>query len=234
MGKEQRDPSGFYDEDYFEGRSRGVPPHSRESIYPVMRRTTGFLQQRLHAQRALDVGCAKGYLVEALNDEGMQAYGTDISLYAVGKAEAAVAQRLCVSDAAKGLPYRDDSFDLVVSLDLMEHLPEPLPVLCEMRRVLEPAGHLYLKICHPRHPNATLDPTHVNVQPLAYWLDMFRRAGLKPVRIYESDLTDRRGLKGWLAGLYWRLRERFELGARSPDFKFLLTKTKPQPGEKSA
>ena len=36
-------------------------------------------------RRVLDVGCAKGFLVEALRDRGVEAFGIDVSEYAIGE-----------------------------------------------------------------------------------------------------------------------------------------------------
>lgn len=46
---------------------------------------------------------------------------------------------------AKRLPYRDEQFDMVISNSLIHHLPEPLPFLQEIKRVLNPDGALLLR-----------------------------------------------------------------------------------------
>lgn len=46
---------------------------------------------------------------------------------------------------AKQLPYPDASFDLVISNSIVHHLPDPLPFLQEVRRVLKPYGGLLLR-----------------------------------------------------------------------------------------
>jgi SAM-dependent methyltransferase len=42
------------------------------------------------------------------------------------------------------LPYPDGTFDLVVSMDVVEHVSEPLPWLRELVRVVRPGGSLFL------------------------------------------------------------------------------------------
>jgi SAM-dependent methyltransferase len=42
------------------------------------------------------------------------------------------------------LPFRDAVFDVAVCTQVLEHVSEPLQVLCEIRRVLKPGGRLYL------------------------------------------------------------------------------------------
>lgn len=46
---------------------------------------------------------------------------------------------------AKGLPFADASFDVVMSNSIVHHIPEPLDALCEMRRVLRPGGLLFVR-----------------------------------------------------------------------------------------
>jgi len=214
----------FYDRDYFEGRTRQSPPHTRELIYPLAVRTAGYLCRRCQPPRVLDIGCAKGFLVEAFRAQGVEAaFGVDISLYAVSEGEAATRGRLMVADVQAGIPLRSGSCDLVSGLDLFEHLEDPGAALQEIRRVLSDAGVAYLKICHPRHPNARRDPSHVNVQPLSYWRRQFRQAGFAWERLYESEFAPSRGRRERLKALVRRWREWAVIGTPA-DYKFLLRK----------
>ena len=212
----------FYNEDYFEGKSRQSPPHSREFIYPMADRTARFLCRNKVPSRVLDVGCAKGYLVEAFRAHGVaHVVGVDVSAYAVSRAGPSAHGRLLVGNLMGGLPFRSTSYDVVTAMDLFEHLQNPLPALAEIHRVLKTDGYAYLKICHPRHPNATKDPTHVNVQPMAYWTRLFRQAGFTWVRIYEADVTGSRGFIERLKAIYRRGREWAVIGTPA-DYKFIL------------
>lgn len=219
----QRQPAAdFYDRDYFEGGKRASPPHRRELIFPAAARTAAFLRCRLQPTTAVDLGCAKGFLVQALQDAGVpRALGFDVSSYAVSAPDVEAAGSLAVADVVTGIPLVDSACDLVTALDLFEHIARPRPLLAEIRRVLRPDGSAYLKICHPRHPNARRDPSHVNVRPLSYWRRRFTEAGFRHRRIYESDLgpTDEPG--GWWKRPLRRWREWAALGTPA-DFKFLL------------
>jgi SAM-dependent methyltransferase len=128
-----------------------------------------------------------------------------------------------VADAQAGIPLQSEFFDLVTALDLFEHLGEPGAVLQEIRRVLCTHGVAYLKICHPRHPNASRDPSHINVQPLLYWRRTFRQAGFRWQRLYETDCTVSQGLWQRLKACFRRWREWAVIGTPA-DYKFLLWK----------
>jgi len=212
----------LYDKDYFDAHTRVSLPHVREVIYPLAERTARLLCNRLRPRRALDIGCAKGFLVEALLAAGVpSAFGTDISLYVVFASDPAVRHRLVAADALAGIPFRSSSFDLVTAVDVFEHLPDPDAALREISRVLTRDGFAYLKICHPRHPNARRDPTHVNVQPLAYWQSRFARTGFDWTRVYEADFRPRRHLKDIIKALIVRGIEWAAIGVPA-DYKFLL------------
>ena len=55
--------------------------------------------------------------------------------------------------SALDIPFPEDSFDTVTSTEVLEHVPDPLRAMREMRRVLKPGGHLILSTPQywPRH-----------------------------------------------------------------------------------
>src|SRR2546425_10234823 len=178
----------FYDEDYFKGKTRQSPPHTRELIYPVASRTATFLCFRCSPERVLDIGCAKGYLVEAFRSQGVRSVVVvDISMYAVSESEDEIRGRLIVADVQAGLPLYSATCDLVTALDLFEHLTDPRPVLREMRRGLSGTGMAHLQICPPRPPNPLRGATPINVPPLGYLKQEIDQEGFAWQRIYEAE-----------------------------------------------
>lgn len=87
--------------------------------------------------RTLDVGCATGFVVEALRELGMDAAGTDVSQYAVDHAAAGARGHLFWGDLLHRLPVQDGAFELVTALETLEHLPPDAigKALLELRRV---------------------------------------------------------------------------------------------------
>ena len=71
--------------------------------------------------RVLDVGCAKGFLVKDLVALGIDAYGVDVSKYALMNCEPEVVGRLQIGDA-ESLPFPDKSFDAVLSINTIHNL----------------------------------------------------------------------------------------------------------------
>lgn len=86
--------------------------------------------------RVLDVGCAKGFLVKDLLAQGIDAYGIDVSDYAMMTCEPEVVGRLHVG-SAEHLPFPDQSFDVVLAINTLHNLkkPELLTALREMERL---------------------------------------------------------------------------------------------------
>jgi SAM-dependent methyltransferase len=86
----------------------------------------------------LDVGCGTGANLEMLSEFG-KAEGVDVSVEALLFCQARGLQDVKLG-AAEALPYKDNSFDLVTGLDVVEHLDDDLAGLKEMRRVLRRGG----------------------------------------------------------------------------------------------
>lgn len=83
---------------------------------------------------ALDLGCGDGLLLSLLKEKGIIGKGLDISEEGVGKARAKGFD-VSVFDFSSKLPFPDNSFDVVISLDVLEHLYDPENLLKEARRV---------------------------------------------------------------------------------------------------
>lgn len=94
------------------------------------------------ARRSLDVGCAGGYLVAALAERGFDAYGVDMSRYAVTHGVAGIENRLLEGDlsALDGL----EPFELITMMDVIEHLPDPVSAVRQTFSQLAAGGTLIL------------------------------------------------------------------------------------------
>lgn len=107
-------------------------------------------------RRLLDYGCGPGYLIEHLLAAGYTVAGCDYSGESLRRVDAQFRGRAgwqgCARLESGTLPYSDGSFDLVVSVETLEHLlaPQVDPLLAEWQRILDPkAGELFVTV-----PNA--------------------------------------------------------------------------------
>ena len=107
----------------------------------------------------LDVGCAGGFMSEALDARGAAVTGIDPAEDAIAAAQAHAhkGSRDIRYDVGVGeaLPYADESFDAVVCVDVLEHVADLEQVIREIARVLKPGG-LFLFDTINRNPIARL------------------------------------------------------------------------------
>ncbi|MGH9281434.1 MAG: class I SAM-dependent methyltransferase [Acidimicrobiales bacterium] len=153
-------------------------------------------------RRTLDVGCATGFVVEALREMGVDARGVDVSQYAVEQAALGARGHIGYGDLTRRLHAPDGRFDLVTVLETLEHLPpEVVPhALTELRRVTRgyvlatipsfgpnrngPGGWFTVKVRNERVPHyESLGPGYEGPIPFE---DLYRDARGEPI---EGHLT---------------------------------------------
>ena len=108
---------------------------------PVVRRLLGSWMGRLRSVVGtptgllLDVGVGEGFALERVLPEGVGAialeYRHDKAVVADGRLD----QVAVIRGDAGMLPFADDAFDLVTSIEVLEHLPTVAPAVAEMARV---------------------------------------------------------------------------------------------------
>ncbi len=134
----------LYGDSYFgEGRDPGGDRQGRSGYATYDRISSNadiaayLLWRNFPARRALDVGCAKGFVVEALRELGVDAQGSDVSAFAVEHAAPGALGYVRLGDLVSGLPYDDGEFELVSAFEILEHLePDQVPAaLGELARV---------------------------------------------------------------------------------------------------
>jgi 2-polyprenyl-3-methyl-5-hydroxy-6-metoxy-1,4-benzoquinol methylase len=111
-------------------------------------------------KRVLEIACGRGGFCRLLAERGAIVSGADFSGGALhvassktrGNGSAPRYPNFTQADAQQ-LPFASGSFDVVVSCETIEHLPDPRASLAEMARVCRPSGRLYLTT--PNYANAT-------------------------------------------------------------------------------
>ena len=98
---------------------------------------------KVERPRLLDVGSSVGCVIEAALERGWDAVGTDVSVSAV---EFCRARELpCRHFGGDALPFADDSFDVLTSWHVIEHVADVESTLAEWFRVLRPGGVMALE-----------------------------------------------------------------------------------------
>jgi GT2 family glycosyltransferase/SAM-dependent methyltransferase len=137
--------------------------------------------QQLHPRRVLDVGCAKGFLVESLRDRGVEAYGFDVSDYAISQVRADMKPYCWV---ASGTDAIEGEFDLITCIEVCEHLPES-----EANETVRQLASHSDTILFSSTPSDFSEPTHVNVRPIIDWLRLFAEFGFAPDEKFDAGFV---------------------------------------------
>ena len=133
--------------------------------------------------KVVDVGCAKGFLVNDLVDAlpGLEVYGLDISEYAMMNCHPNVVGRLHLGSADK-LPFPDGSFDCVICLDTVHNLPRDRAkvALQEIQRLSGGKAFVRVDSYHTPEQKAIFESWVLTAEFHDYpdgWLKLFEEAG---------------------------------------------------------
>lgn len=131
------------------------------------------IKEKYRPKTVLDAGCAMGLLVAALRDLGVEAYGVDLSEYAISQVREDIRPYCAVGSLADPLP---DSlprrYDLVVSMEVLEHIPEE-----EGKKAVANLCAVTDQVLFCSSPDDTEDPTHINLHQPSYWCGLFAEQG---------------------------------------------------------
>jgi ubiquinone/menaquinone biosynthesis C-methylase UbiE len=114
--------------------------------YDVAQRTclsAKLLNQIGHTPNALEIGCGFGAMSEFFQNYCDELLVLDISQVLASRTSKKLGLSACVADA-KQLPFVDNSWDLIVTSECVEHTGDPLQAIREMLRILKPGGNLVL------------------------------------------------------------------------------------------
>jgi ubiquinone/menaquinone biosynthesis C-methylase UbiE len=104
----------------------------------------------------LDLGCGTGELAAAIAAAGMRASGCDISPEMLHRAAAAdptgTVDWVLLDPGWRSLPFESATFNAVVASSVLEYVNDPMAVLRECCRVLQPGGILLCTVPNPHHP----------------------------------------------------------------------------------
>lgn len=182
--------AAFYDRKYYLGE-KGEYNYFKAFKYPfnILRGLIDwyrafYIKLQFNPKTLLDVGCGTGELVHKLRLLGVDAKGMEISQDALQLAKPEVKSFLSYGDVGK-IPFKDNSFDMVVSFDVLEHIERSKlkqavkeSVRVAKREVLHKIytkENLFINMFHGA------DPSHLSVFSQAFWDKLF--ASIKNVSV---------------------------------------------------
>ena len=155
-----------YEEDYFNktGYELGYQDYPAH-IGRVLR-----MMIMANPKSVLDVGCAYGYIVQKLRALGVYAVGCDVSRYAGLRSREVIPGCFIRADLRRGLPFKNNSFDLLYCEGVLEHIEEEYIdyIMAEFERV---AFERILQVGLEEHPNSSESEGHVCLHEHGWWYE---------------------------------------------------------------
>ncbi len=175
--------NGSYDKAYYERYHQGrfIPRGDKPILY---KRWIKYFRKALpSAHTFLDIGCGEGYFCRHASKD-FHTIGIDISQETLILAKEHTPQTLFMAASATGkIPRKDNSVDIVVSGDVLEHLVQPALLLKEIHRMLKPSGLSLLSTPNPDSLGLKLKKekgvgysgkTHISIYPDRTWKELMK------------------------------------------------------------
>ena len=174
---DQKDGSPFDAYYYDHGCGR---PYQRDEAWLAFFGGIGKrIADEIRPQSVLDAGCAMGFLVESLRGLGVDAFGIDISHYAIENVHPSIRDYCREGSIAE--PF-DRDYDLIVCIEVLEHMP-PEEAETALRNLCSHTNDILFSST----PFDYKEATHVNVRPPEYWAERFALNGF--VRDVDFDAS---------------------------------------------
>ncbi len=185
-----------YDASYFDGKSQAMSHNAGYAKYERWFRHDGVDSKgeyykdlaatlndrhKLPGNTVLEVGCAKGFIVQDLRDLGIDCHGLDVSQYAFDQSDAVVQPFLTVADARTYLSnFANKKWDVLFSLRFLECIEdaEISDLLAEFRRVSKRQFHVI---------DEAANASFYNNHPLSFWAG---QGFPKNTRLYSRETSN--------------------------------------------
>ncbi len=186
-----------------------------EKQRPQNRKKLKFFRRFRKTNLFLEVGCNTGIVILAARDLGWQAKGVDISVAATEYARTQLDLDVFTGTLEEA-NYAADSFDVIYTNSVMEHLAHPKATLLEAKRILRPGGIFYADTVNwdsytRRILGANwryMDPIdHVHLFTPENILTLSKNVGLEHVRTWTTGVRVRANQPGsnWVTPWYLHL-----------------------------
>ncbi|SRR5258708_3498863 len=196
-----------YDSDYFAGGNKSGYDNY-ETCVGVVRDMFDMLYRSLDfkPKTALDVGCAYGFSVAKLRENGIEAYGVEPPTFAYNKAKEKNWGSFIFCDYLPELGTIGKTYDLVTAVEVLEHVPKEhlkrsverlweltgntMILMPNMANDWESAKHHAENLGHS-HGGGIEDVTHISMLPKEWWEELFTELDLQKhrMRAIEDNLN---------------------------------------------
>jgi SAM-dependent methyltransferase len=159
-----------YGSEYYAESCGGIPYSWDEPHWQAFfRNMAARIVEAFAPSTALDAGCAKGFLVATLRENGVEAEGFDISDYAVQAAPVAARGHVRVGSLLEPLTKR---YDLITCIEVLEHIPAQ-----EVQQAIDTLCSATDLVILSSTSEDFREATHINVRRPEEWAADFARRG---------------------------------------------------------
>ena len=195
------DVKSKFNQDYFSSEAYSEVSFERYSQYWWSNRYYAKLIRKNQPPvgRVLEIGCGLGHLLGWLVDH-YDIYGTDINPLALYEASKNIPEGKFLLLSAEDLGvFPDQTFHVVISKHVVEHLSDPECAIAEISRVLAPGGLLLLATPNTASIARSVkksdwigyqDPTHISLWSPDKWIDSLKKNRITPTKVYSDGLWD--------------------------------------------
>lgn len=138
--------------------------------------------------KVLEIGCADGFVVKTLVENGYDAYGFDVDKELIARADKKIKDRVWVGKIEDGLPFDDESFDMVYSEEAIEFAKEQEigKIFSEVYRVLKFDGIFNFSVVYAGdYWYGIADELVVTVKSLSWWVKKLFEKAFFPLDLYN-------------------------------------------------
>jgi SAM-dependent methyltransferase len=167
----------IYDSEYYATTVEGPAVRSAKTI-------SNSIFVEFAPKRVVDIGCGTGALLEAFRERGCEVFGLEYSDTALKYCST---RHLNVAkfDLERDLIKNDWRFDVAVSMEVAEHLPEKIA-----DRYVDALTRMAPIIVFTAAPPGQAGADHVNLQPPQYWILKFRQRGFDHAEKLSERLSE--------------------------------------------
>lgn len=148
----------FYDEGFYEEHVK---------LKPAYRELADLIFSRFHPKSACDFGCGNGFLLESLAQRGVNVAGIEGSEASLAFMEASLRSRVLIRNLAETITT--DTYDLVISTEVAEHLPKKAAPVLVNNLTRSASRAIVFSAAQP----GQWGDGHINCQPKEFWIKLF-------------------------------------------------------------